>query len=391
MYKVCIVVLMLALVTLEANADFVFKHPGALVSQQQLRFVAAHLNEEPWKASYEAAMKSPLAALDYEPRPHATVECGPYSQPDIGCTDEIQDAQAAYLQALLWSYNGNTQHAENVRKILMAWSGQLREHTNSNARLQASWAAQLFTRAAEILKYSYAPWPQDEKYAVGHMFKTQYQPYAYAMFQPGAGHNYRSNTNWHASAIEALVNIAVYNKDEKLFFEAISRWKSVLTAYVYISTDGTRPHETPWWSRDPKDVNTAWHNPTRYIDGMPTEFCRDLPHSGYGVSALINVAETARLQGIDLYQEHAQRLTKVMETLSKYSLDLYEQKSDYSEICGKKVSGWPRGTLFIGYNHYANRLGMELPYTKAFIEQHPTYSGQVHYQWERLTHFMVTP
>lgn len=374
-------------ITCNVSAAHEFVHPGILVSKAQLRFVAANKDREPWATFYQAALKSPLASLDYTATPREIVNCGSKSEPDEGCTDETNDAQAAYLHALLWSYNGDTRHAEKVREIFKAWTGTLKGHTGSNAALQASWAAQLFTRAAEIVKYSYSGWPQSEKDAVTRMFAEQYVRYADQMFTgPLAGRN----NNWQASALEALVNIAVFNKNEKLFYQSISRWKSLLASYIYLEWDGGRPIDTTWYSRTEAQVRTSWYSPTRYINGMPREFCRDLPHTGYGVAALINVAETARIQGLDLYQEHAERLMAGMETLAKYSLDFQDQTSDYKEICNKPVSGWPRGTLFIGYNHYANRLGKDLPYTKAFIDKHPEFPGHFHYQWERLTHYMVS-
>lgn len=384
-----IVMILVGLVNTEVRAEYNFVHPGILASDKDLRYVRDHQTLEPWATSLRAALASPLADKGYQAKPWKVVHCGAYSVPDEGCSDELRDAQAAYLQALLWRYTGDTVYAENVRSIFSAWTSTLEGHTGDNRRLQASWAAQLFTRAAEIIKYSYGGWPQVEKNAVTRMFATQYWPYANEMFLPTTGNDFRNNSNWQASAIEALVNIAIFNKDEKGFHHAISRWKSLLNSYIYLPWDGARPMDTAWFARTDQEVMEKWGNPPRLVAGMPMEFCRDLPHSGYGIAALINVAETARIQGIDLYQEYSTRLVQGMETLSKYSLDLYDQKSDYSQICGKPISGWPRGTLFIGYNHYANRLGMTLPYTKAFIEKHPTFGGFVHYQWERLTHLGV--
>jgi hypothetical protein len=42
-----------------------------------------------------------------DPRPRATVECGSYSNPNNGCTEEREDAIAAYTTALAWSITGN--------------------------------------------------------------------------------------------------------------------------------------------------------------------------------------------------------------------------------------------------------------------------------------------
>jgi Alginate lyase len=366
-----------------------FVHPGILVSRAQLEFVKKHQSEEPWATSMRAALAHPYASRDYSPSPRVVVECGAYSNPDIGCSDETRDAQVAYLQALLWYYTNEVAYAETVRRILNAWATTLQSHTGDNRRLQTSWSAQLFTRAAEIVKYTYSDWPQSEKDAVTRMFLNLYLPIVKSMFDPSNGNDHQNNSNWQASAIEAMVNIAIFIKDPLTYAEAIGRWVFLVPGYIYLTSDGRRPRDVPWLSRTDEEVKAKWSNPSRYIDGMPMEFCRDIPHSGYGIAAIINVAETARIQGLDLYALHKERITKAMEVLSYYGMDHLEHISDYKDVCGKEVANWARGALFIGYNHYAFRDGVQLPETLKFITKHPTYAGTVHYQWERLTHYEI--
>src|SRR3982751_4377023 len=64
-----------------------FYHPGVLVNRAQLDFIRKKVaaGEEPWKSAFEAAKASPYGATSYEPKPRETVECGPYSKPDLGC------------------------------------------------------------------------------------------------------------------------------------------------------------------------------------------------------------------------------------------------------------------------------------------------------------------
>src|SRR4051812_34141500 len=67
-----------------------FYHPGVLVNREQLDFVKAKIaaGAEPWKSAFEAAKASEFGAREYVPKARATVECGPYSKPDLGCKDE---------------------------------------------------------------------------------------------------------------------------------------------------------------------------------------------------------------------------------------------------------------------------------------------------------------
>src|SRR5205807_1933107 len=86
-----------------------FYHPGVLVNRDQLDFIKAKVaaGAEPWKSAFEVAKSSEFASRDYTPHARATVECGPYSKPDLGCKDEQRDSEAAYTQALLWAISGD--------------------------------------------------------------------------------------------------------------------------------------------------------------------------------------------------------------------------------------------------------------------------------------------
>src|SRR5262245_17601757 len=83
--------------------DRAFRHPGVLVNQAQLALVRDRVRagEQPWKDAYERAMAG-YGSLARVPRPREVVDCGPYSRPNNGCTDERNDAVAAYTQALAW-------------------------------------------------------------------------------------------------------------------------------------------------------------------------------------------------------------------------------------------------------------------------------------------------
>ncbi|MBC3364992.1 alginate lyase family protein [Pseudomonas sp. SWRI154] len=361
-----------------------FTHPGVLVGSKQLQYVRDNLSREPWRTAYEETMRDPLANLEYVPKPWATVECGSYSDPNHGCSDEMRDAQAAYTQALLWRLNGDVRYAENVRKILNAWADTLTGgHIDSNAPLQAAWAAELFTRAAEIVKYTYSGWPQPEKDKVTRLFASQYYPDVLRAFSGGYACN---NKNWHASAIEAMFNIAVFNKNQSWLDDAVARWRSLVPSYIYLSSDGARPKDASWCPRNNTQINAHWSNPEAYVEGMTQESCRDFEHTAYGLAAIINVAESAHLQGIDLYGDQtsqaASRIAAAMELHSAY------QNGEQAKLC-KAYDGHKNdtvGTFDIGFNHYALRQGVSLPQTWLFLQEHRPVKGKFHYLWETLTH-----
>ena len=90
----------------------------------QLSFVKAKLaaGAQPWstglanlknaKADTGANNGVAYSSLSWTPRPVAYVGCGAYHNPDEGCFDEVNDAVAAYTQALLWYYTGNNANAQ---------------------------------------------------------------------------------------------------------------------------------------------------------------------------------------------------------------------------------------------------------------------------------------
>lgn len=376
--------LLVLLLVVSATSHAGFYHPGILVDFKQLQYVKENIYREPWKSAYEKVLSDPLADRNYEPTPWATVECGPYSKPNNGCSDETKDAQAAYTQALLWRLNGDPRYAENVRKILNAWADTLTGgHTNSNGPLQAAWAGELFTRAAEIVKYSYQGWPQPEKDKVTRLFARQYYPDVQRAFSGGYA---CYNKNWHASAVETMFNIAVFNKNQAWLDDAVAKWRSLVPSYIYLPADGARPKDAPWCRRSDAQINAHWSNPQAYVEGLTQESCRDFEHAAYGLAAIINVAESARLQGIDLYGDQtsqaALRITAAMELHSAY------QQGEQAKLC-RGYDGYKNstvGTFEIGFNHYALRLGMSLPQTSLFVHRHRPVKGRFHYLWETLTH-----
>src|SRR4051812_437922 len=145
--------------------DAAFRHPGVLLNQAQLDLIKSRVaaGKEPQKSAFEAVKTSPLGALSYIPKPWATCECGPRSNPDRGCKDEQRDSEAAYTQALLWYITGDKTYADNAIKIMNAWSSTLTGgHKLANGPVQAAWCAEVWPRAGEIIRYSNAGWPAED-------------------------------------------------------------------------------------------------------------------------------------------------------------------------------------------------------------------------------------
>ena len=87
----------------------------------------------------------------------------------------------------------------------------------------------------------------------------------------------------------------------------------------------------------PGEPANAWST-TTFFQGLSQETCRDLGHVQYGFAAMINAAETGRIQGVDLYSEQAARIVAGLELNASY----LNGKTTPMPVCPPKgVTGFP--------------------------------------------------
>src|SRR3569833_1541422 len=103
-------------------APATFTHPGVLVSRPQLDFVKAQVKAgaQPRKAAYDQAAACFFAFLSWFLFLRVVVVCGSYSNPNYGCTDEREDAIAAYTAALIWYISGDARYAQKAIALMDA-------------------------------------------------------------------------------------------------------------------------------------------------------------------------------------------------------------------------------------------------------------------------------
>ncbi len=353
-----------------------FKHPGILNNVTELNFIRGQIaaGAQPWKAAFDQTNRSGSASLTYTAHPLADVNCGSYSNPDIGCTDEKNDAIAAYTHALLWHFTGQAAHAQKAIEIMNAWSAVLQTHTNSNAPLQSGWVASVFPRAAEIIRYTYTGWAVSDIARFTQMLKTAYLPY----IQNGS----TANGNWELAMIEGIINIGIFTDDSTLFNQALVMWRNRVPAYFYLTTDGPLPVMPPGRNYTQAQLIAYWYNQTTFVDGLSQETCRDFGHTQYGIASALNAAETALQQGVDLYNEQSRRLVAAMEFHASY----LNGKAVPAWLCGGSLTLSKDPTWEIGYNHFHNRMGQLLPNSLALIGTIRPTGTDHHMAWETLTH-----
>ncbi|MEV5735221.1 alginate lyase family protein [Streptomyces sp. NPDC052292] len=360
------------------SAPSAFAHPGVTVSQAQLDFARGKVlaGVQPWKGAFDQMTASKYADLNRTPKPRATVECGSYSNPDYGCTDERQDAIAAYTDALAWYITRDARYAQKAIQIMDAWSATITSHTNSNAPLQTGWAGSSWPKAAEIIKYTYpGGWAGQNRFAA--MLRDVYLP----VVMKGSN----SNGNWELSMTEAAVGISVFLEDKASYDTAMARFRTRAAAYVYLASDGDLPKTVPSQNLNTRDkIVSYWQGQSTFVTGLTQETCRDLTHTGYGISAISHIAETSRIQGQDLYgTDVGERLRQALGFQAKYQLGA--AVPDW--LCGGSLKLGLGPVTEVGYNALHNRRGVAMTNTEALtLANRPAGTDNLFVAWETLTH-----
>lgn len=305
-------------------------HPGIMQTRADLEFMKAKINagEEPWKSSWQIWLESPMASLDFTPKPCAHVVRGAYDAGDKGGVELQESANAAENHVMQWYVTGNESHARKAIEILDAWSGALADFAENDAMLLAGWTGGQFCNAAEILRASYSKWSAQSQEQFKRMLLTVYVPLL-RMFYPEA------NGNWDAAIMYTLLAIGVYCEDRDLMDSVYRHYRlglvnSGITRYVYPS-------------------------------GQCEETCRDQGHTQLGLAYLVNTCQIAWNQGVDLYVEADNRLALGIEYTARYNLG--EDVPVYGRI-GAGSRGHLGDLYYTVLQHYRYEKHMAMPYSE---------------------------
>ena len=359
-------------------APAAFVHPGVLDSTAQLDFVRTQVqaNAEPWTSAYNDMIGSSYASLSRNPTPYTVVQCGPYSHPNVGCTNEREDAIAAYTDALAWYISGNAAYAQESINLMDAWSATITGHADSNAPLQTGWAGSSWARAGELIRYTYTGgWANIDRFET--MLRDVYLP---TVIQ---GSN--SNGNWELVMMEAAVGISVFLDDKTDYDTAMNKFMLRVPAYIYLSSDGALPKTVPGSGLNtPSQIISYWQGQSTFVNGLTQETCRDFVHTGYGIASISDVAETSRIQGTDLYTgDIGTRLRYALGFQAKYELGAAVP----SWLCGGQVKTGLGPVTEVGYNAMSFRLGNVMPNTGMLTDQdRPEGTNNLFTGWVTLTH-----
>ena len=268
-------------------------------------------------------------------------------------------------------------YAETAINALNGWIG----HTpykppppgqGNQSSLEGAWAGSVLGPAADILS-TYSGWSDAGRTATEEMFR--------AVFLPAMEQMSYWNGNCDLTQIDALLSIAVFLEDEEAFQMGIERLNNRLPAYFYLASDDPSVRIYGGSSdRNWKDPNPI----SQWKDGLTQETCRDnLHHAQFAIAAALAAMETAWLQGVDVYTPHQNRMVAALELMG-FQLT----SGNMQGTCVNNITTNDRyNTLEIGYNHYHNRKGIDLPETwKAITEELRHGNQQFNMFHETLTH-----
>lgn len=348
---VTFIILYNCLFALQAQ-DFI--HPGLLHSDSSLKRIKALVDSksQPAYGSYQILIGLAEAKSDYQLKgPFEIISRdGKYSYTK---DPSERDFNAAYYNAIRWIITGEQAHADKSMEIIRGYARTLKEIPPTNdAPLCAALQGFMLVNAAEIMRYTYIAnkyangWTSQDTNETETMFRNVFQPVLTTFFERKP----YTNGNWGIAAAKAQLSFGIFLNDHQLYDDAID--------FFYHGDDnGSLPN---------------------YIaeTGQCQESGRDQQHVMLGIACFADMAEVAWTQGVDLYSALDNRIMKGYEYLSKSNLG-YEvpfvtwkdKTGKYSNLptFGKDGMGRFRSVFEIAYNHYVERKGLEMPYTKIVL------------------------
>jgi hypothetical protein len=219
---------------------------------------------------------------------------------------------------------------------------------------------------------------------------------------------------------ESLLGAAVFLEDADLYTHAMSLYAARVPAYIYLTSDGPLPVPAHGIKNTTAAIIKYWNGQTTFpVDGITQETCRDFAHTSYGISSIGHVAETARIQGNDLWRTSVgSRVKAALELHSQFETGTPIPNWLCNGTIGRSMDPGKSGLLLCascffmyfmhlacgyertnrcvcalvvepGYNALSFRMGEEMPNTeKLVLQQRPAAIGEAQalfIGWETLT------
>eukprot|EP00775_Hariotina_reticulata_P008807 gene8807-8986_t len=328
-----------------------FTHPGTLMGPGELNLLrqrAARAVEvdQVWLA----ALQSLLADTPVSYTPHALTDVLVEwdNGPKRGHDELVEkDGKMVYMQTCAWLVTNDDRYARNAAGIINSWARQNRSFAGKNAPLEAGWGVDSMARSVELLKCTWPGWNAE--------LEGRFLSWVNRLIMPQLNNEMLERlplANWQTTVAECKAQLAILTGNKALWEDALRWWHRVFDAYV-------KPC------------------------GECGETSRDLYHSQFGMGGLIQLAEIAWHQGVNLYSSHNSRLVNMMEFHAYITNGGKPKECCYPlKGIGFLPCGWE-----VGYNHYVNRMGLQLPETAKLLAAHRPEKYVFHWGLGTLTHY----
>ena len=316
-----------------------FVHPGIPWTTNDLEQMKANRTVSPWSDGWDAILKTEAASLDYSMQ-------GPAENVDRRDKNITNDGDAALYHALQYYFSGEKAHATKAVSILEAWATTHRTWSGNSVHLHAAWRGGTLVKAAEILRYTYPGWTEQNTRTCEAYFEKVLWP-QFRLPNPLRAANQGSNNLWGA------IQVAVFNSDQEKFQQCID---------AFLNDPGGGVSNT-------------------LANGQCGDTGRDQGHAFAMVGNLVSVAEIAWTQGIDLYQVRNNRLLVCSEYWCRYNSGESVPFIDYGTTYGyytsigeeNRVSDAPfvASMLETVVGAYVVRKGTPAPYSSSYLKKLP--------------------
>ena len=325
-----------------------------------------------------------------------------------------RDFGMCYIKAIYWKLMHNSpnaserQLAETRAKEAVDLLNQYAKRItgiggNSNYALVGALQGWQVANAAEILR-EYDGWPENEQKIfrqwVYDVWYTSIYDFTYRQNGQSDPHYH---SNWNGGAYNSMMAIGIYLDDPFIYNQAMQYLKQSNTnaslkeglcgnealnginqGYLVHFFDVDSLNE----SLASKGINVKYHSPIKYLC-QNQESGRDQPHAEVAMGQMTQACEQAWNQGDDLWDFNGQIMAGGIEYLAGFNsaddndsifMKNYPAKDWWitCTVCGNSnytsgvsYSGRTPNTniWYIGYNHFANRMGLYMPYAKKAWEK----------------------
>ena len=315
-----------------------YTHPCIPATSQDLAFIKASLNQEPWKHGYEILTNDGKSQLTYTMQgPFATVT----RNPNLNLGQWRNDMAAIWNLSRMWYFTGNSAYAQKAHDILIAWANTQTSFGGQESGLDLGDYAHCYAGGASILRGTWPGWTAADTTTVKNYFLNVFWPAC------SAGGNTPGEFNKGLLNMEAGIAIAVFCDDTAKFNHVVNAYR-------------TYPGAGPF---------------NMLPTGETGETGRDEGHVQAGLLGAAFISEVAWKQGIDLYSDLDNRLLACGEYYARNTLLLDNPfvpfgTVDYTYYANNAYAYTAnRSTLYLIQNAYKNRKNLPTPWIDRKLQQ----------------------